>query len=60
MIIDRLEDGTVTTRLFSEEQNSSSMLNILGYNQPVSIQQEEDLKAKSALEIKSKTKLASV
>ena len=33
MIVDRLEDGTITTRLFSEEQLSGPMLTILGYNQ---------------------------
>jgi len=31
VIIDRLEDGTITTKLFSNEQTSDSMLNILGY-----------------------------
>ncbi|MHA8053522.1 type III PLP-dependent enzyme domain-containing protein [Aquirufa sp. Wall-65K1] len=60
VIIDRLEDGTVTTRLFSEEQNSSSMLNILGYNQPNTLTSEEELNTKIELEIKAKTKLASV
>jgi arginine decarboxylase len=33
VIVDRLEDGTVTTRLFSEEQLSGPMLTILGYNE---------------------------
>ena len=33
VIVDRLEDGTITTRLFSEEQLSGPMLTILGYNQ---------------------------
>ena len=31
VIVDRLEDGTITTRLFQEEQASASMLDILGY-----------------------------
>jgi arginine decarboxylase len=34
VIVDRLEDGTITTRLFQEEQASGSMLHILGYNNP--------------------------
>jgi arginine decarboxylase len=34
VIVDRLEDGTITTRLFQEEQASGSMLHILGYNTP--------------------------
>ena len=33
VIVDRLEDGTITTRLFSEEQTSAPMLTILGYQQ---------------------------
>ncbi len=31
VLVDRLEDGTITTRLFSEAQGSDSMLKILGY-----------------------------
>ena len=34
VIVDRLEDGTITTRLFQEEQGSGTMLNILGYSNP--------------------------
>jgi hypothetical protein len=34
VIVDRLEDGTITTRLFQEEQSSGTMLQILGYNEP--------------------------
>jgi hypothetical protein len=33
VIVDRLEDGTITTRLFQEEQSSGTMLQILGYNE---------------------------
>ncbi|MCH4822122.1 arginine decarboxylase [Gramella lutea] len=32
ILIDRDENGELTTRLFSEQQNSEDMLNILGYN----------------------------
>ncbi len=31
VIVDRLEDGTITTRLFAEEQEQDSMMTILGY-----------------------------
>jgi arginine decarboxylase len=34
VIVDRLEDGTITTRLFQEEQTSAPMLQILGYSTP--------------------------
>jgi hypothetical protein len=34
VIVDRLDDGTITTRLFQEEQSSGTMLQILGYNEP--------------------------
>jgi len=51
VIIDRLEDGTITTRLFSEEQKSAPMLDILGYQQsgePVAAKKETPAKAKLA------------
>ena len=50
VIIDRLEDGTITTRLFSEEQKSAPMLDILGYQQsePVTAKKETPAKAKLA------------
>jgi arginine decarboxylase len=51
VIIDRLEDGTITTRLFSEEQKSAPMLDILGYQQSteqVAVKKETPAKAKLA------------
>jgi arginine decarboxylase len=51
VIVDRLEDGTITTRLFSEEQKSAPMLDILGYQQssePVAAKKETPAKAKLA------------
>lgn len=50
VIIDRLEDGTITTRLFSEEQTSAPMLDILGYQhlEPVAAKKETPAKAKLA------------
>ena len=51
VIVDRLEDGTITTRLFSEEQKSEPMLDILGYQQapaPVATKKEAPAKAKLA------------
>jgi arginine decarboxylase len=51
VIIDRLEDGTITTRLFSEEQSSAPMLDILGYqnaSEPVAAKKEAPTKAKLA------------
>jgi arginine decarboxylase len=51
VIVDRLEDGTITTRLFSEEQKSAPMLDILGYQQsgePVAAKKESPAKAKLA------------
>jgi arginine decarboxylase len=32
VLIDRNEDGEVTTTLFAEEQSSDSMLKVLGYD----------------------------
>ena len=50
VIVDRLEDGTITTRLFSEEQKSAPMLDILGYqhSEPVTAKKETPAKAKLA------------
>jgi hypothetical protein len=51
VIVDLLEDGTITTRLFSEEQKSEPMLDILGYQQapaPVATKKEAPAKAKLA------------
>jgi len=36
VLIDRDEDGLITTALFSPEQNSESMLKVLGYEQTIS------------------------
>ena len=50
VIVDRLEDGTITTRLFSEEQTSAPMLDILGYQhtaEPIA-KKEKPTKAKLA------------
>ena len=52
VIVDRLEDGTITTRLFSEEQTSAPMLTILGYQQTA-----EPMAKKETIK---KAKLASV
>ena len=48
VLVDRLEDGTITTQLFAEAQESYGMLNILGYGstekaepQPTVLSQEE-------------------
>jgi arginine decarboxylase len=35
LIIDRDENGNITTRIFKEQQKSSEMLSILGYGEPV-------------------------
>lgn len=56
VIVDRLEDGTITTRLFSKEQTSDSMLKILGYDKTVSLDQEsgivfDELKMKANMAI---------
>jgi arginine decarboxylase len=59
VIVDRLEDGTITTRLFQEEQASTSMLDILGYkNNP-----SDNIKALEPVKEESKhspKKLASI
>ena len=49
-LIENLEDGTITTRLFSEEQKSAPMLDILGYqhSEPVVAKKETPAKAKLA------------
>lgn len=53
VIIDRLEDGTITTKLFSNEQTCDSMLEILGY-------QQQELKETPTIEIEPKSKRKSV
>lgn len=59
MIVDRLEDGTITTRLFSEEQLSGPMLTILGYNQDKEVIQNVVIEIESPEMVKTE-KLASV
>jgi arginine decarboxylase len=58
VIVDRLEDGTITTRLFQDEQGSAPMLNILGYSNSSNTKTPEEIVNE---EIKVQpTKLASV
>jgi arginine decarboxylase len=59
VIVDRLEDGTITTRLFSEEQLSGPMLTILGYNQDKEVIQNVVIEIESPEMVKTE-KLASV
>jgi arginine decarboxylase len=51
VIVDRLEDGTITTRLFADEQGKEGMLSILGYGEKdenveekIHILSQEDIK----------------
>ena len=53
VIIDRLEDGTITTKLFSGEQTCESMLGILGY-------QDSKAKETPTIEIEPKAKKVKV
>ena len=59
VIVDRLEDGTITTRLFSEEQLSGPMLTILGYNQDKEVIQNVIIEIENPEMVKTE-KLASV
>ncbi len=43
VIVDRLEDGTITTRLFADEQGKEGMMTILGYGDKVEKQEEKVL-----------------
>ncbi len=58
VIVDRLEDGTITTRLFQDEQGSAPMLHILGYNATSNAPALED--PLPELRDEKTTKLASV
>ena len=49
VIVDRLEDGTITTRLFSEEQTSAPMLDILGYQHTAEPIAKKETPAKAKL-----------
>jgi arginine decarboxylase len=40
VLVDRLEDGTITTQLFAAEQEQSPMLHILGYGKDVAPKEE--------------------